>query len=152
MKRLHLILGVLVVVAFLFTGQYMDFQEPKVRELTDEGTRMMFRSRHIYLLLAGLINLGVGAYFTYHRAAWRKALQVAGSVLILLAPLLMTAAFFYEPTLKGLKRPLTLPAVVALFAGVFLHLFSSLRQGKDSIVYIVPIPAGDEHDSRGQAR
>ncbi len=134
MKRLHLIFGVLVVLAFLLTGQYMDFQSPPVRELTDEGTRMMFRSRHIYLLLAGLINLGVGVYFTYHRTAWRKSLQVVGSALILLAPLLMAAAFFYEPMLKGLKRPFTLPAIVALFAGVFLHLFSGIRQGKDSTV------------------
>ena len=134
MKRLHLIFGVLVVLAFLLTGQYMDFQNPKVREMTDEGTRMMFRSRHIYLLLAGLINLGVGVYFTYHKASWRKTLQIVGSALILLAPLLMTAAFFYEPTLRGLKRPFTLPAVVALFAGVFLHLFSGVRKGKDSAV------------------
>ena len=131
MKRLHLILGVLVVVGFLLTGQYMDWQEPKVRELTDEGARMMFRSRHIYLLLSGLVNLGVGAYFTYRVARWRRALQVAGSALILLAPPLMTAAFFYEPTLRGLQRTFTQPAVVALFAGVFLHLFSGIRAGRD---------------------
>jgi hypothetical protein len=129
MKRLHLTFGALVVIVFLLTGQYMNFQNPKVRELADEGTRMMFRSRHIYLLLAGLVNLGLGVYFTYRVARWRKILQIAGSVLILLAPLLMTAAFFYEPTLKGLKRTFTLPAIVALFAGVFLHLFSGIRQG-----------------------
>ncbi|HYG81062.1 MAG TPA: hypothetical protein VD861_11775 [Pyrinomonadaceae bacterium] len=128
MKRLHLTLGVLVVIVFLLTGQYMDFQNPKVREMTDEGARMMFRSRHIYILLAGLVNLGVGVYFTYHSARWRKTLQLAGSILILLAPLLMTAAFFYEPTLKGLQRTFTQPAIVALFAGVFLHLFSGIRR------------------------
>ncbi|HWS98672.1 MAG TPA: hypothetical protein VN256_00275 [Pyrinomonadaceae bacterium] len=128
MKRLHLTFGVLVVLVFLLTGQYMDFQDPKVRELTDEGTRMMFRSRHIYVLLAGLVNLGVGVYFTSHGARWRKTMQIAGSILILLAPLLMTAAFFYEPTLKGLQRTFTQPAIVALFAGVFLHLFSGIRQ------------------------
>jgi hypothetical protein len=129
MKRLHLTFGVLIVIVFLLTGQYMDFQNPKVRELADEGTRMMFRSRHIYLLLAGLINLGVGAYFIYHKASWRRALQIAGSVLILLAPLLMTAAFFYEPRLQGLKRTFTQPAIIALFAGVFLHLFSGVGRG-----------------------
>jgi drug/metabolite transporter (DMT)-like permease len=131
MKRLHLIFGVLVVLVFLLTGQYMDFQEPKVREMTDEGARMMFRSRHIYVLLAGLVNLGVGAYFTYHVARWRKTLQIAGSILIVLAPLLMTIAFFYEPTLKGLQRTFTQPAIVALFAGVFLHLFSGMRQTRE---------------------
>jgi drug/metabolite transporter (DMT)-like permease len=135
MKRLHLTFGVLVVIVFLLTGQYMDFQHPKVRELTDEGTRMMFRSRHIYLLLAGLVNLGLGVYFTYHKASWRRTLQIAGSVFILLAPLLMTAAFFYEPRLQGLKRTFTQPAVVALFAGVFLHLFSGIRQGGEPRIH-----------------
>ena len=92
----------------------------------------MFRSRHIYILLAGLLNLGVGVYFTYWRERWRKILQVIGSVLLIVAPLMMIGAFFYEPTLKGLQRTLTLPAIVMLVVGVFFHLFSGMRQGKDS--------------------
>lgn len=103
----------------------------KVREM-DEGARMMFRSRHIFILLAGLINLGVGVYFVYWRERWRKRLQMTGSILLIIAPLMLTVAFFYEPTLKGLQRPLTLPALVALIVGVFFHLFSGVRQGKDS--------------------
>lgn len=134
MKTLHRIFGVLVILAFLLTGQLMDFHHPKVREMTDEGTRMMFRSRHIYILLAGLLNLGVGVYFTYWRERWRKRLQVTGSVLLIVATLLLIGAFFYEPTLKGLPRPLTLPGIVALLVGVFCHLFSGMRQGRDSTV------------------
>jgi hypothetical protein len=122
---------VLVILAFLLTGQYMDFHNPQVREMTDEGTRMMFRSRHIYLLLAGLINLGVGVYFTYWRERWRKRLQLFGSALLIIAPLMMIGAFFYEPTLKGLPRTLTLPALITLIAGVFFHLFSGMRQAKE---------------------
>jgi hypothetical protein len=132
MKTLHRIFGVLVILAFLLTGQFMDFHQPPVREMTDEGTRMMFRSRHIYILLAGLLNLGVGVYFTYWRERWRKILQLIGSALLISAPLMMIGAFFYEPTLKGLQRTLTLPAIVALVTGVFFHLFSGMRQGKDS--------------------
>ena len=132
MKTLHRIFGALVILAFLLTGQFMDFQQPPVRELTDEGTRMMFRSRHIYILLAGLLNLGVGVYFTYWRERWRKILQLVGSALLIIAPLMMIGAFFYEPTLKGLQRTLTLPAIVALVVGVFFHLFSGMKQGKDS--------------------
>jgi hypothetical protein len=132
MKTLHRIFGALVILAFLLTGQFMDFQQPPVRELTDEGTRMMFRSRHIYILLAGLLNLGVGVYFTYWRERWRKALQLVGSALLIIAPLMMIGAFFYEPTLKGLQRTLILPAIVMLVTGVFFHLFSGMRQGKDS--------------------
>jgi hypothetical protein len=122
----------LVIVAFLLTGQFMDFHNPKVREMTDEGARMMFRSRHIYILLAGLLNLGIGVYFTYRKESWRKGLQLTGSILLIIAPLLMIVAFFYEPTLKGMQRPLTLPAIVALLVGVFFHLLSGVRQGQDS--------------------
>jgi len=134
MKTLHRIFGAFVILAFLLTGQYMDFHNPQVREMTDEGARMMFRSRHIYILLAGLLNLGIGIYFTYWSARWRKILQLTGSGLMITATLLLIGAFFYEPSMKGLQRPLTLPAIVALLVGVFCHLFSSMRQGKDSIV------------------
>ncbi|HKR00168.1 MAG TPA: hypothetical protein VJT09_05815 [Pyrinomonadaceae bacterium] len=118
----------LVILAFLLTGQFMDLRQ--VREMTDEGTRMMFRSRHIYILLAGLINVGVGVYLIQWRERWRRTLQTIGSLLIIVAPLLLIAAFFYEPTLRGLKRPLTLPAIIALITGVFCHLFSGVKQDK----------------------
>ena len=132
MKTLHRIFGLLVIIAFLLTGQFMDFQHPPVRELTDEGARMMFRSRHIYILLAGLLNLGIGVYFVYWKERWRKILQLTGSGLMIVATLMLIGAFFYEPPMKGLPRPLTLPAIVALLVGVFFHLFSSVRQRKDS--------------------
>jgi hypothetical protein len=127
MKRLHRTLGVLVILAFLLTGQFMDFRH--VGEMED-GTRMMFRSRHIYILLAGLVNLGIGIYFSYGAERWRKTLQIVGSILIIAAPLMMIGAFFYEPTVKGLHRTLTLPAILALFVGVFCHLFSVVSRGK----------------------
>jgi hypothetical protein len=109
----------------------MDFHNPPVREMTDEGTRMMFRSRHIYILLAGLLNLGIGVYLTSRRERWRRRLQLTGSALLIIAPLVMTGAFFYEPTLKGLPSTLTLPALVALILGVLCHFLSGMRQGKD---------------------
>jgi hypothetical protein len=129
MKTLHRISGALFILAFLLTGQFMEYYD--VGEM-DDGARMMFRSRHIYLLLAGLINLGIGVYFTYWREPWRKSLQLVGSVLLIIAPLMMIGAFFYEPMLEGMPRTLTLPALVALIIGVLFHLFSGMRQGKDS--------------------
>jgi peptidoglycan/LPS O-acetylase OafA/YrhL len=128
MKRLHRIFGALVILAFLLTGQVMEFHQ--VREM-DEGARMMFRSRHIFILLAGLLNLGIGVYFTYWQERWRKRLQLIGSGLLIIAPLLMIGAFFYEPTLKGLQRTLTLPALILLILGVSFHLFSGMRQGRE---------------------
>lgn len=129
MKTLHRIFGVLVIVAFLLTGQFMEFYQ--VREM-DDGARMMFRSRHIFILLAGLLNLGIGVYFTQWRERWRKRLQLIGSALLIIAPLIMIGAFFYETALKGMPRTLTLPALVALMLGVFLHLLSAKGQSKDS--------------------
>ena len=131
MKFLHQITGILVIVIFLLTGQYMDFYYPHMDEVSD-GVRMMLRSRHIYLLLAGLVNLGIGVYFVQQRRRWRKFLQLTGSGLLLIAPFLLTGAFFYETTLPHLQRPLTLPAIVSLLTGTLFHLISSARQNKES--------------------
>jgi hypothetical protein len=126
MKRLHLVVGIATVIAFLLTGQYMDYLEVRTNAL-GETARVMFRSRHIYLLLAGLVNVGVGAYFGYRERGWRRGLQLLGSALIVVAPALMLAAFFAEPGEPGLKRHFTLPAVVILSSGTLLHALSGLR-------------------------
>ncbi|MGB7923338.1 MAG: hypothetical protein WCF57_08840 [Pyrinomonadaceae bacterium] len=123
MKLLHQMFGISVVVIFLLTGQYMEFYYPRIDELND-GARMMLRSRHIYILLAGLLNIGVGAYFSYRQASWRRALQLIGSALIIVATSLLIGAFFYEPQLAGMPRTLTLPGIVALSLGALCHLFS----------------------------
>ena len=107
------------------TAASMAFYYPRMDELND-GARMLFRSRHIYILLAGLVNVGVGAYFSYRTKLWRRVLQWTGSSLIIIAPLLLIGAFFYEPTKTGLPRPLTLPGIVSLFVGALCHLFSGV--------------------------
>jgi hypothetical protein len=128
MKRLHLWIGALTLLAFLLSGQYMDYLEVRTNAL-GETARVMFRSRHIYLLLAGLVNLGLGAYFSYRERGWRRGLQLLGSALVAVAPVLMAAAFFAEPTGPGLKRHFTLPAVVAVAVGTLLHAISGIRSG-----------------------
>jgi hypothetical protein len=128
MKRLHLWFGAVVLFVFLLSGQYMDYLDVRSGAL-GETARVMFRSRHIYLLLAGLVNVGLGAYFVYRERGWRRSLQLLGSALVLLAPVLMLAAFFSEPGEPGLKRHYTLPGVVILSAGTLLHALSGLRAG-----------------------
>lgn len=130
MKLTHQIVGVTVVVIFLLTGQYMEFHQPHMEELSD-GERMLFRSRHIYVLLAGLVNVGVGAYFSHRTQLWRRVLQWTGSALIIVAPFFLIGAFFYEPTMtERLPRPLTLPGIVALFVGALFHLLSGAWAGQ----------------------
>src|SRR5437764_12587343 len=131
MKLLHILLGAFVLVAFLLTGQYMDYLGVRSGALGD-ATRMMFRSRHIYILLAGLVNLAVGTYFVRRAGGWCRTLQTIGSVLVLAAPLLLLAAFFTEPGLPGLRRQFTLPAIVILAVGTLLHAFSGVRAGLET--------------------
>jgi hypothetical protein len=49
----------------------------------------------------------------------------------MIASLLMIAAFFYEPPIDGLKRTLTLPAILGLVFGMACHVISDLRQEKN---------------------
>ena len=107
----------------------MDYLDVRSGALGD-ATRMMFRSRHIYILLSGLVNLAVGTYFVRRAGGWRRTLQAIGSILVLSAPLLLLAAFFTEPGLPGLRRHFTLPAIIILSVGTLLHAFSSIRVGR----------------------
>lgn len=129
MKLLHQIIGVIVVVIFLLTGQYLKLYYPHMDEVGD-GMRMLLRSRHIYILLAGLLNIGIGAYFSYRKERWRRVVQLTGSSFVLIAPFLLLVAFFYEPPLRNLQRTFTLPAIVSLLVGTLLHLLSGARPHK----------------------
>ena len=128
MRTFHLIFGFLIVIAFLLTGQYMDIYHNHLSEMPD-GLRMLYRTRHIFILLAGLLNLGIGAYFNYRQKLWRRILQSLGSALVVVASVLFIAAFFYEPTLKDLYTPLSHWGTYTVLAGTLFHVFSGLRQG-----------------------
>ena len=125
MKRFHQLFGLLIVIIFLLTGLYMDRFLEHLRHVPD-GPRMLYRSRHIYILLAGLVNLGIGSYFSPRLETLRRVLQLVGSVLIVIAPLLFLIAFFYEPHLADLHTTLSHWGVYAIAAGTLLHVFSGL--------------------------
>src|SRR3712207_9021097 len=105
MRTLHLAVGAAVLVAFLLTGQYMDYLDVRSGSL-GETTRVMFRSRHIYVLLAGLVNLAVGAYFVTREAGWGRNFQFTRSLLVLVSPPPPPAAFFTQPGGAGLPGDL----------------------------------------------
>ncbi len=127
MKKVHLIFGLLVVAAFLFTGQYMDKHYQHMVGMPD-APRLLYRTRHIFILLSGLLNLAMSAYFTDRLQPEGRILQLLGSVLIIIAPLLFIVAFFYEPTLKGLYTPLSHWGAYAIAWGTFFHLLSGLKR------------------------
>jgi len=126
MRRVHLIVGLLGVVAFLITRQLMTHHSPPVRALTPD-VRMMYVSRHIYLLGAALVNLVLGLYLREYSPGWRRTLQRMGSVLIFLAILSLLMAFISEPALGLPGRSWrSYFGLIGLFAGVMTHLVAAV--------------------------
>jgi len=126
LNLLHKVVGILTVIAFIGTGQLLGRH---YRILYEENlvVRMMFRSNHIYILLAGLINICIGTYLTLSDRKWRRAIQFFGSICLLIAPPILMYTFFSETRVENLERPFTLFAIVLLFVGTLSHLFSSSR-------------------------
>ena len=126
MKKIHLVFGACVVVAFLLTGQYMDKFYNHLHGMPD-APRLLYRTRHIFILLAGLLNLTIGAYFTYRTEPWQRTIQLLGSLLIFTASVLFMIAFFYEPGLVNLHTPLTHWGTYTIATGAILHVVSGIR-------------------------
>ena len=119
--------GLAVFVIFLLTGQYMDRHFHHLVGMPD-GPRMLYRTRHIFILFSGLLNVGIGTYLTHPVARWRTVLQGLGSILIILAPLILILAFFYDTTRGDLRAPLSHWGIYAIAVGTLFHLFSGLGE------------------------
>lgn len=129
MRKFHLLFGAAVVVAFLLTGQYMDKVHNHLEGMAD-GPRLLYRTRHIFILLSGLLHLGLAAYCVRRARTWRRVLQLAGTGLVAVASVLFVAGFFYEPRLRDLDTPLSHWGAYAIAAGTVLHLLSGAgREG-----------------------
>jgi hypothetical protein len=128
MKRFHLIFGLVLLVAFLPTGQYMDRFHDHLRNMPD-GPRMLYRTRHIFILFSGLLNLGIGTYFR-DRAGTRRILQGVGMMLITVAAGLFIKGFFYEPHLTGLYAPLSKAGVIITAICALLHAASGINEAR----------------------
>jgi len=126
-RRFHLIFGLLLVIIFLLTGQYMDRVHNHLQGMAD-GPRMLYRTRHIYILLSGLLHLGIGSYFRYRSERVRRILQLLGSLLITAAPVLFIIGFFREPHLTGLYAPLSKDGIITIAIGTLLHLLSAVNE------------------------
>lgn len=125
LRRVHLIVGIAAIVAFLLSGQLLGHHHPTMEQLSAE-LRMMYVSRHIYLLTGALVNTVLGLYLQVHSSGWRRVLQVTGSVLVLASVLSLSLAFLTEPPLGIAGRGWrSLFGMIALFFGVMTHLVAS---------------------------
>ena len=119
-RRLHLAVGLAGVIIFLATGAYIRATYVPITAL-DDRTRLLLRSRHIYILLASLLNLVLGSYYRPVTRAWPRRAQRLGSFLILLSPWLLVAAFFVQATASQMEGRLVPLAIVAALAGSVLQ-------------------------------
>ncbi len=130
MKLFHVIFGMAVFIGFLLTGQYMDRYFHHLVGMPD-GPRLLYRTRHIFILFSGLLNVGIGVYLVQRPERWQRILQLLGSIFITLASLLLILAFFYDTTRGDLRAPLSHWGIYAIAVGTLFHLFSSLRERRD---------------------
>jgi hypothetical protein len=123
MRRVHLLVGLLSIVAFLITGFLMSVHVPALAE-SDPELRLLYRSRHVYLMFAGAANVLLGLYLDDSPRKGRF-LRRAASALLLVAPALALFAFAHDTKTGTLAnaRPGSLP-VFAVFGGTALFLLA----------------------------
>lgn len=126
-KRIHFWYGVLGIIAFLLTGQYMFHYLGQLQGM-DDGPRMLYRSAHIYLLLASMINLATGVYLEPKTIRQGVVIQYVLSVLLLISPLLILSGFFLESQQQDLSRPLSRIGLYCLFAAAVLLLVLAVKK------------------------
>jgi len=129
MKRIHLIVGLLVIVAFVITGQFMmrDFPE---KDVMSQELRVFMRSRHIYILFSGLIHLVLGVYLQIRPQLWRRALQYAGSAILVACSVLLVKAFFSETYASQHASAVSFSAVIGSLIGVGFHLIGGFGESQ----------------------
>lgn len=129
---MHLFAGLLGFVAFVVTGQYLELARAHLPEMPD-APRLMYRSAHIYVLYAALLNLVLATYLKPLSAQPAKRLQVTGSLIILVVPVLLVVSFFAEShNDNSLSRPVGVVGIYLSLLGVALHLFAAFasREGR----------------------
>ncbi len=128
LRTAHLAVGTLTIGAFLVTGLVMYGHQPALSTM-DWGDRLLFRSRHIYILAAALVNLALGIRYALPEGAARRGAAVAGSLLALASTAMLFFAFFAEPMAGRGPGSLSALGLYALFGGVLLHAAASLHPG-----------------------
>lgn len=121
-RNSHLIVGGLGLVVFLLQGQYM--ARVLGMDAMPDGPRMLYRSAHIYLMLACLANVTAGYFMTPERES--NLVQRLASVLLLVCPPLLIVSFFTESATATLERPIGTYTLYLLFGAAALLLLQEI--------------------------
>ena len=127
-KLAHRLVGWGFVLVFLGTGQSMRLGFPGGEGL-EADVRWMMRSAHVYILFAALLNVTASGWGDAPLRGWRRALRTFGAGALLLAPAVLTAAFFLDHGPGRLARPWVLAGVVLAASGSVSYSLAAWRSG-----------------------
>lgn len=127
LRLLYLSVGILTVLIFIATGQYLKHKFPN-KEGMDLAFRVMQRSRHIFILLSGLVLAGTGTYFQSAKTQLFVLIQYIAFAILFIANVLFIYAFFYEVDILFIpKTPILHYATYLILAGVVLNFIGAFR-------------------------
>ena len=127
MKRVHLIFGILLFIAFAVTGKFMRVDFPD-KDLIPQDLRLLMRSRHIYILFSSLIHLMLGVYVQIDKDKVVKPFQYAGSAILFVSSAVLLWAWWVETYQLQQFSNLSRQGIYAALAGVGLHLIAGLAR------------------------
>ena len=107
---------------FLASGAYMRFSV--AGEALSPEDRLLYISRHIYMLAPGLLHLVLAAYLRRAADARVARLQWAGTLFLLLSSVLLVTAFVAEPMAGRGRTAVSAFGLYSLWAGAFLHVLA----------------------------
>lgn len=120
MRKVHFILGIVLFVIFLITGQFMEAHSAH-KDLIGQDLRLLMRSRHIYILYCGFLHTLLGIYLKLEPGGWRLWLQYAGSILLTISGGLLVWAFAAETYIYAGFSEISRIGIYTSLAGVALH-------------------------------
>lgn len=129
LKKLHFFGGILFLIIFILSGQYMQHAFNGLQDL-ELFERMVFRAEHIYLLLTSLIHLSMGTYLRPYKRIPQKYIQLFASFLMFLATASFLYSFFHEMPSSEIERPFSRMGLYLMLAGVSFHGLLSLWKAK----------------------
>lgn len=118
--RIHLYFGILVVIIFVLTGQYMHHNYNHLQDM-ELLQRALFRTGHLYILLFGLINAALGINLSLSTNKVIKVFQLLSSAIVLFATILVIYSFFTEQPAMQIERPLSRLSLYMILGGISVH-------------------------------
>ncbi len=129
LKQAHFLFGLFMFVVFLLSGQYMDKVLGHLKSL-DVDQRLLYRTRHIFLLSSGLLHLSLGLYLQPLPQIRSRKIQYAGSLVLFTSSMILISAFFREAALKDLTTPYSHVGLFLSLFGVSLHIIAHFANWK----------------------